>query len=979
MNMRLSETKFAHLAEYYKNLPKKKGMDYGIVLDIQDNKGGPAICSLTQQLLIVKGLEKLSLANCDLQDKSLLNILEGEPVSTLRELDLSRNTNLNSSFTRLFSEITRIFPNLISISLKECNLDHSKIEKIYQGTQQSPKVSSISSFDLSCNKDLDDQDWGVIAKILGFLHSDIEELLLADCELKNPGFKALTDSLVTHKSLKTLDLSKNWALHEAGLIDLFGRLVLNPVLGMENLSLTSCNINDNKIKTITETFTSQALNLHKPKLVHLELSGNKTITEQGWKTLGLRVLRNLPGLRSLSLMQCDLDCDAKVVSCFGPVFEKGGPELETLKFSVEAQNLLEGVIVLQQAVQQGKIKVLKPRFLNEELLVKMFWSPLDFLEVLRRFYLKPKMDPKKYRAKQKNPIKDSVDTQRTYGKTLIFEPKTFFPYVFKNPLMNRYEDIVLNEGMKIFLQENRLKSSLTTVSLINYDPTNNDSLLSKTDILRINEFLCPTPLDNVYLDYTYNYSRYNLSEFEMLGFMRLFPPKAFIIKEDELTLALKPQKKSISSALQKTRKESLFSTLRSRSASVLNKEKRNNQKITLNGLKALFATLYQDYNLNDFKIDYDYDSMLNQGIAFSLREKLYQTFFRLRILQAFKFVAYNVLSLFVVSAKHFKFSSDIILLNSYLKSEQLLYILLLIFIGIFYFISIFLPFFFIKPCGEGLAWPSHYSFTGFVVFSFTFEVLLFALVYSRLRPVYLSFHNFSTKESKTWKSKLKRRIVILAYFILSQVAHYDLYSKFSFVRITFECGQHSLGIVAGIFMGIHVLIWFYHYLHMIIHECLYKPSRELNFQHINKFLHGAHFADFAAFHNALDVVAPYNVIQIPDIWIIRKLTPNLAGLSINSKIFFFFLKFLLKNTPIVIVQIMFLFFRRNHLGESDTLVLIALILSVLVFLVDFYKFMSVRPSTIYQGDFDELVRRNKKKRNQWIKENLEERDRILDN
>jgi len=990
-NCRLSPGKITTLAETYESFLKKGGT-YGLDLDIEENKAIPnhSFSILSMKTLQIKGLERLCLANCELEDNAITmminSLLENKTISGLKELDLSRNPGIIEGFYLIFMHISVIFPELIALNLKECNLDYLKIEQIQKGILNNQTISNIKTLDLSGNRKIDEKSWVLISQdLLKFMNKSLETLNLSDCELINQTFKLLADGIITNniKTLKNLDLSKNWALIEAGLSDLFTLLILNKDFQIQSLNLSACNINDNKIKTIADTFNNLAIN--KPSLISLDLSSNKTITENGWKSFGLKILRNLGNLRNLNLFHCDLDCDSKITSCFTILFEKGGlinnnsSPLESLHFSIEAQNLLEGIIILQQSVHQGKVKTLKPKFQNEELLLKMFWSPLDFLVILNKFYNKPKIDAKRIRAKKPKNSKNDLENIKNYGKTVIFEPKTFFPYVFKNPLMNRYEDIILNEGLSIYLQENRLKSSLNQIILINYDHTANDSLLSKNEILRLSELFEATNLDSIYLDYTYNYSRFNLNEGEMLNFMRFLPPKAFIFKEDELSIALKQQQKKSISALKKSRKESLFNNVRHRTSSIINKDKRNNQKITLNGLKALFAILYQNYNISEIKIDYDYDSMLNQGIAFSLREKLYQSFPRWHIFKAFKYIGYKILSLFVVSAKHFKFSSDIIALNSYLDSMKLLYILLLTFIGIFYFISIFLPFFFIEPCGYGLAWASHYIFTAFVVISLFFESILFALIYPKLRPVYLSFLNYASANRKTWKSKLKRRTAIFAYMALSQVAHYDLYSKFSFIRITFECQQHSLGIVAAIFMGIHMFIWIYNYIHMIIHEVFHKSKRELNFQHINKFLHGAHFSEFAAFHDALDVVAPYNVIQIPDIWIIKKIAPNLAGLSINSKLYFFFLKFLLKNTPIIIVQIMFLFFRRDHFGESDSIVTVALVLSLLMFLVDFYKFMSVRPSTIYQGDFDELVRRNKRKRNTWIKEKVEERDRILDN
>ena len=984
----LTEGKVIHLASTYETILKKGGIS-GLEIEFQDNKGIPllAYSILTTKAFKFKGVEKLSLENCELNDEILGKIIEilqiNKVESGLKILDLSQNSNLNTSLINLFANISIIFPELLSFSLRECNLNSMKIENIQKGIQKSSKISSIKCLDLSGNKIIDEKSWALLSEILlEFTKDTLDELKLSDCELKNPTFKCFLDNIISKNitTLQHLDLSKNWAITETGLSDLFSQLILTQNFRISTLNLSECTLNDHKIKAISDNFNN--FTLSKPYLRGLDISTNKSITENGWKLLGSKILQNLENLCNLKIFNCDLDCDSKISNGLIYLLEKSNKPQEFLEqskhlsISINAQNLHEGLMVLQQMIHKGKVKSLKLKFLNDESLLKMFWSPLDFYEVLRNFYTKPKIDAKSIMKKSRNNSKDQQNL-KTYLKSLIFEPKNFLPHVFENPLMNKYEDIILNDGLRIYLQENRLRTTLNNIFLINYDHTTNDSLLSRNEIYRINQNFFHTNLDSIYIDYTYNYSKFCLNELEMLKFLRLLPPKAFIIKEDDLNIWNLQAKKSIS----KKEKESisLNSPLRLRPSLTFSRGMKISQKITLNGLKALFATLYQNYNIGEIKIDYDYDSMLNQGIAFSLREKLYQTFSSFKVLKFLKFITYKILSLFVVNAKHFKFSSDIILLNTYFKSLKIVFFILMVFVAIYYFISIFLPFYFIERCGSGLAWTSHYIFVAFVVISLIFESILFALIYPKIRPVYLAYNNYALAERKTLKSRFKRRILILAYLLLSQVAHYDIYSKFSFIRITFECEQNSLGIVACVFMAIHVLIGIYHYFYMIFESILTTETRELNFTHINKFLGISHLNDFACFNNALDIVAPYNVVQIPDIWIVRKLTPHLAGLSINSKLYFFFLKFVLKNTPIVIVQIIFLFFRRDRFGESDSLVIAALITSLVIFLVDFYKFLSVRPSTIYQGDFDELVRRNKKKRLIWIKELVDERDRILDN
>lgn len=966
-SFQLSEKKLLNLSLSYETLMKNGVL--GLDFDIGENKDLPisSFLSLGLKLFKFKGIQRLCLMDCDIDDKilegfiqTLLSIKPIEGGFSLKILDLSQNSMLNISFSSLFKYITLLFPDLEELLLKQCELDSQKLLNIKKGLTQNKEKSKIRKLDLSFNKALDENGWNMISKdLLSLCKDTLEDLRLSDCELKSNTFKSILEGIISHNisTLKKLDISKNWAITETALSDLFSLLILNKDFSLESLNLSECTLNDNKIAAISENFSK--ILFSKPKLSFLDLSNNKSITENGWKLLGSRIFHSFEKLRFLSLFNCDMDCDSKISNAIAPLLTESHG-LQSLIISINAQNLHEGLMVLQESIYKGRIQDLKLKFSNDELLLKIFWSPLDFYNITKTFCLS-----------------ENNKKEKKLLKTIILEPETFFPYVFKNPLMRKYEDIILNEGLSNFLNVNKLKNSLKQIIFINYDHAANDSLLSRSEISRIHQIFSQSELDKIYLDYTYNYTKYNLNELQMLAFLRLFPPKAFIIKDDELNSLNTSNKKKNFNINNKT-KDSLKLSSPSRKSSISQSSKRaKNQKITLNGLKALFATLYQNYNINEITIDYDYDSMLNQGIAFSLREKLYQSFFRSKVMRFLKFFAYKFLSLFVQNAKHFKFSSDILSLNGFLKSLHVTFIFLLFFVMFYYSVAIFLPLWFIQPCGQGLAWISHYIFTGFVVISLLFESMLFFWVYPKIRPVYLSFHNIASAERKTLKSKIKRRALILAYIVLSQVAHYELYSKISFVRITYECGQNTLGIVATIFYGINLGIWLYNYVLLVLTQVFRKEARELDFQHINKFLEASHLTDFAGFFNALDSIAPYNVVQIPDIWITRKIVPHLAGLSINAKLFFFCVKFVLK-TPIVIVQIIFLFFRRNRFGDSDFIVVASLGLSLVTYLVDYYKFMSVRPSTLYQGDFDELVRRNKKKRGEWIKGLLEERDRVLD-
>lgn len=865
-----------------------------------------------------KELLHLGLSGCEIDDSTLLTILKSLKTPTsLRHLDLSQNPLLSHSFEALFSSFPLNFPCLESLLLIGCSLSLSKIEFMASGLSKSSShaLPPLKFLDISLNKTMKEQDWAAFSKgVLKPFEASLDSLILADCEMKNQGLKGLLEGGLGQgfTKLRKLDLSKNWAITDTGLSELFNVLVLRGKHGIRELSLAECTLNDGKIKAIADALTVN--NATACSLEKLDLTGNKSLTENGWGVLSGK-LAGIEELKELNVFGCDLDGDGKVCRALAPLRE-GKVKLEKMAVFVNAPHLHEGLVALQQFLHQNNLLHLKLRFLHENLFLQVFWSPLNFNTLLKSFCFK------------------AAEGKKTM-KTVVFEPKAFLPFAFENPLMYQHEDIVLNEKMADFLQRNR-DARVKKLVMVSYDPTANDSLLSKNEIVRIYDDFKNSRIDCIYLDYTYSSEKFTgKGELDILRFIRLLPPKSVSIKQGQT-------------------------------------------KITVNGLKAVFAMLYQNYNLSNITIDYDYDSFLNQGIAFSLREKLYRTFCRSRLLRMLRFLGYKLLTLFVMGAKHYKFSSDVILLDEYLKSLKFCFGFFLFFAGIYAFLSIFLPLYFILPCRQGLMWESHYIFAAFVAFSFLFEMLLFCLIYRKIRPLYLAFHNFAFSKRKTCKSMLKRRGLLFLYFVFSQLAHYDLYYKFSFIRITFECGQNALGIVAGVFMGLHMLVWLYNYLYLIIKSSIFSDSRELLLPHLHKFLDIAHLADFNAFFNTLDVVAPYHVIQLPSNCVMRTVAKNLAGLTINAKVFFFLVKFMFKNIPIVIVQIMFLFFRRENFGESDFLVIGSLVLSLLTFCIDFYKFMSVRPSTLYQGDFDELARRNRRKRNEWLKKIIDKRDFVLD-
>ena len=84
-------------------------------------------------------------------------------------------------------------------------------------------------------------------------------------------------------------------------------------------------------------------------------------------------------------------------------------------------------------------------------------------------------------------------------------------------------------------------------------------------------------------------------------------------------------------------------------------------------------------------------------------------------------------------------------------------------------------------------------------------------------------------------------------------------------------------------LALHFLHNVFNYFEIIIHGLININKPKLGIYHINKFYETAVILEFIALSDVLDVVAPYNVVPIPNNWFTRKFMGTNAGKSVPRK------------------------------------------------------------------------------------------------
>ncbi|XP_057302922.1 NACHT, LRR and PYD domains-containing protein 9-like [Hydractinia symbiolongicarpus] len=282
-------------------------------------------------------LEKLYLRGCYLTDSSLESLL---PVFTyLKELDLSFNKAITyggwnklcdfflqgkgESLQRLCIKNCFVTQSSIEV-LKKCmhSLEHSvalptisnqqKDDLNDDGSSQMIKIKcnlndgslkklckeiqSPRRIDLSSNENITTLGWQHLANSVQSKTSNLEELVLCDCNLKDDDVLVLSP---LYPGLKKLRLSKNPGITNVGW-NILGSIKRDAAgRFLKGLNLRSCRLNDSSMAIL------QPILGH---LNYLSLGNNSHITPIGWKCLSTAVIDSKKVcLKFLSVRDCDIN------------------------------------------------------------------------------------------------------------------------------------------------------------------------------------------------------------------------------------------------------------------------------------------------------------------------------------------------------------------------------------------------------------------------------------------------------------------------------------------------------------------------------------------------------------------------------------------------------------------------------------------------------------------------------------------------
>ncbi|KAL4473615.1 hypothetical protein ABPG74_022479 [Tetrahymena malaccensis] len=506
------------------------------------------------------------------------------------------------------------------------------------------------------------------------------------------------------------------------------------------------------------------------------------------------------------------------------------------------------------------------------------------------------------------------------------------------------QNVVLNQQVVEYFQEPRIFKQIYFIQ---------HRLFDSLDTQQVYEFYLKfkdAQIDSIILDYDLRQvelADYNLSERRLINFIRLFPPRSLEL---------------------------------------------NN--VSINALKAIYSIVSSNDNFRYANVNFSSQSFINNGIAFSLRESLYMGRKRKNIiLKTFDSIAYGFLDIFCVEAEVYKFDETIPILNNKLKTQRFYFNFMIFLAIIYYAIIIGCPYFMTKAYGvfvqtkPGVAWQSHYVYAAFAGFSFIFEVIIYQYIYKQIKhllPQLIDVENVD-EEDTSIMSKVKRffnkrqsLLEWVSYFLqlaFSQIDRFDLYSDACFIVICFKMEEYVIGFISLVVIANQLLVNIFKLL-IYIYVAIFKDRRRvLNTHEINSFCEVSNLVEFEAVNNILDTVAPYNISFVPNNFLFRFFFPTAAGQSISNRLMHSIQKFLLEDIFQIILQAAFV----ADQGKDDLTVMLSIASSILSLLKAFYKFMSIRPTTISQLDFDYLSRIKKNKQTDYNNQLTLYRNNMLKN
>lgn len=179
--------------------------------------------------------------------------------------------------------------------MEQCDLTGAKLRAAAPGLS---RLASLRQLEMTY-RDLNAQDWGVLAQQVFPSYGCLETLDLQACHLTAAKLRAAAPGLGRLRALRALALGGNPGLDPEGW-GVLAREVLPSLLHLESLDLSRCGL-------AAERLRAAAPGLRRLEaLRHLALACNEGIDAEGWAILARQVFPFYTRLESLEVHSCNL-------------------------------------------------------------------------------------------------------------------------------------------------------------------------------------------------------------------------------------------------------------------------------------------------------------------------------------------------------------------------------------------------------------------------------------------------------------------------------------------------------------------------------------------------------------------------------------------------------------------------------------------------------------------------------------------------